>query len=53
MVGHQCHGRDPFVGAEILRGVPGFKGFQMGFEFLTIRTGMQLVLLNMVVAEDG
>ena len=26
---------------------------QMGFEFLTIRTGVQLVLLNMVVAEDG
>ena len=53
VIGDQGHGRDPFIGTEVLRGIPGFKRFQMRFEFLTIRTGVQLVLLNMVVAEDG
>ena len=49
VIGDKGDGRDAFIGPKILRGVPGFKGFQPGFELLAVSAGVDQILLDIVM----
>ncbi len=52
MVGDKRNSRDTLFGAEVLGRVASFKSFQSTFEVLPIGTGVDQVILDVVMFKD-